>query len=188
MPARRASPMTRPNPTPIVGGALLPRGADTATTAGWPAGRCLSFTGDALASDLYALGNPVVELSHAADNPARRSVRAGERGRCPWPLAQCQRRLPTPDRHIRAWSCPHRTRRRWPTGSAPGRGSGCSSPVALIRGSAAISAPKSRRSPARRLVPATHTVHYGDRHDWSLPATPGRPSADRAADPVGDPL
>lgn len=58
------------NPTPTLGGRLLsPEGGyrDDTQLASRP--DVADFTSDALRADLYVVGNPVVELSHASDNP-----------------------------------------------------------------------------------------------------------------------
>jgi putative CocE/NonD family hydrolase len=57
------------DPTPTIGGPLLsPEGGYRNDTRLAERADVLSFTGDALAQDLYVVGNPVVELSHACDN------------------------------------------------------------------------------------------------------------------------
>ena len=175
------------NPTPIVGGALLaPEGGYR--NDGGLARRpdVLSFTGDALASDLYAVGNPVVELSHAADIPhVDLFVRVSEvdlRGRS-HNVSDGYRRLtaapePGPVR-VELEAVAHRFRagsriRLLIAGGAHPR---------FSRNLGTEEAPIT----GRRLVAATHTVHYGPSR-LVLPTTAGRPSADGATHPVGDPL
>ncbi len=59
------------DPTPTVGGRLLsPEGGYRSDNKLADRADVLSFTGDALAQDLYVVGSPVVELSHACDNPS----------------------------------------------------------------------------------------------------------------------
>jgi putative CocE/NonD family hydrolase len=58
------------NPTPTVGGRLLSRGSgyrNDDSLARRP--DVLSFTGDALPTDLYVVGTPTVELAHTCDTP-----------------------------------------------------------------------------------------------------------------------
>ncbi len=174
-------------PTPIVGGALLgPEGGyrDDSRLARRP--DVLSFTGETLASDLYAVGNPVVELSHAADIPhVDLFVRLSEvdpRGRSHNVSDGYRRLTATPEpgavrveldaiaHRFRAGS---RIRLLIAGGAHPRFSRNLGTEEAPITG--------------RRLVAATHTVHYGPSR-LVLPTTPGRPSADRAAHPVGDPL
>ena len=174
-------------PTPIVGGALLASEGgyrDDTRLARRP--DVLSFTGDALASDLYVVGNPVVELSHAADIPhVDLFVRVSEvdaRGRSHNVSDGYRRLTATPEpgpvrveldavaHRFRAGS---RIRLLIAGGAHPRFSRNLGTEEAPITG--------------RRLVAATHTVHYGPSR-LVLPTTPGRPSADRAADPVGDPL
>jgi putative CocE/NonD family hydrolase len=58
------------NPTPTIGGRLLsPQGGYRNDSKLAERADVLSFTGDALAQDLYVVGSPVVELSHTCDNP-----------------------------------------------------------------------------------------------------------------------
>jgi uncharacterized protein len=58
------------DPTPTIGGRLLsPEGGYRNDSKLADRADVLSFTGDALAKDLYVVGNPVVELSHTCDNP-----------------------------------------------------------------------------------------------------------------------
>jgi hypothetical protein len=58
------------NPTPTIGGRLLsPEGGYRNDTQLALRGDVVDFTGDPLPADLYLLGTPVVELSHACDNP-----------------------------------------------------------------------------------------------------------------------
>lgn len=174
-------------PTPIVGGALLaPEGGYRDDTSLAQRPDVLSFTGDTLASDLYVVGNPVVELSHAADIPhVDLFVRLSEvdiRGRSHNVSDGCQRLTATPEPgnvRLRLDAVAHRFRagsriRLLIAGGAhPRFNRNLGTAEALIA--------------ARRLVPATHIVHYGPSRLF-LPTTPGRPSADRAADTVGDAL
>jgi putative CocE/NonD family hydrolase len=174
-------------PTPIVGGALLaPEGGyrDDTGLAGRP--DVLSFTGDALASDLYVVGNPVVELSHDADIPhVDLFVRVSEvdtRGRS----------HNVSDGYRRLTATPQPGPVRLQLEAVAHRFSAGSRIRLLIAGGAH---PRFTRNlgtqeapiTGRRLVAATHTVHYGPSR-LVLPTTAGRPSADRTADPVGDPL
>jgi putative CocE/NonD family hydrolase len=173
-------------PTPIVGGALLASEGgyrDDSRLARRP--DVLSFTGDTLASDLYAVGNPVVELSHAADIPhVDLFVRLSEvdpRGRS-HNVSDGYRRLtaaPEPgpvrvelDAVAHRFRAGSRIRLLIAGGAHPRFSRNLGTEEAPITG--------------RRLVAATHTVHYGPSR-LVLPMTPGRPSADRAAHPVGDP-
>ncbi len=81
---RRHSAMTPPTRRPPPAVRCCPPTAVTATTAGSRCGAdVLGFTGATLTHDLYVYGNPVVELAHTSDNPARRPVRPGQRGRQP---------------------------------------------------------------------------------------------------------
>jgi putative CocE/NonD family hydrolase len=58
------------HPTPTVGGRLLsPEGGYRNDAKLAARADVLCFTGDALATDLYVVGKPVVELSHSCDNP-----------------------------------------------------------------------------------------------------------------------
>ena len=58
------------DPTPTIGGRLLsPQGGHRNDTKLAERADVLSFTGDALAQDLYVVGIPVLELSHSCDNP-----------------------------------------------------------------------------------------------------------------------
>ena len=146
------------HPTPTVGGRLLARNSGYRDdTALGERADVLSFTSGPLDADLYVCGNPVVELAHECRHPALRPVRPDQRGRRARALPQRQRRIPPVRRLRRAGrSASSSTRSR--TGSAPERGSGCSSPAGRIRASPATSAPVSRRSPAggwsRRRTPS----------------------------------
>jgi predicted acyl esterase len=73
-PADTSSPSTFQydpgSPTPTIGGRLLsPEGGYRDDSRLCGRADVLAFTGDVLPSDLYMVGSPVVELSHAADNP-----------------------------------------------------------------------------------------------------------------------
>jgi putative CocE/NonD family hydrolase len=58
------------DPTPTIGGRLLaPEGGYRVDTKLAERRDVLTFTGDALAQDLYVLGSPVIELAHSCDNP-----------------------------------------------------------------------------------------------------------------------
>ncbi|HTQ22050.1 CocE/NonD family hydrolase [Mycobacterium sp.] len=58
------------NPTPMIGGPLLtPTGGYRNDSRLALRHDVLSFTGATLPRDLYAYGNPVIELEHSADNP-----------------------------------------------------------------------------------------------------------------------
>ena len=82
------------DPTPTIGGRLLSaEGGYRNDTKLAQRADVLTFTGDALAQDLYVVGSPVVELSHSCDNPHNDLfVRVSEvdaRG----PIPQRQRRI-----------------------------------------------------------------------------------------------
>lgn len=58
------------NPTPTIGGRLLsPEGGYRKDTSLAQRADVLSFTSDRLSTDLFAVGTPVLELSHSCDNP-----------------------------------------------------------------------------------------------------------------------
>lgn len=58
------------DPTPTVGGRLLSPEAGYRRDDKLAArADVLTFTGDALAQDVYVVGNPIIELSHSCDNP-----------------------------------------------------------------------------------------------------------------------
>ncbi|WP_235892348.1 CocE/NonD family hydrolase [Mycolicibacterium hodleri] len=58
------------DPTPTIGGRLLsPEGGYRDDTALAMRPDVVDFTGDPLTVDLYVIGSPVIELSHACDNP-----------------------------------------------------------------------------------------------------------------------
>jgi putative CocE/NonD family hydrolase len=147
----------------------------------------LSFSGDVLASDLYVIGSPVLELSHAADIPyVDLFVRVSEvdrrgRSRC---VGDGYRRLTATREpggvHIELDALAHRFRagsriRLLVAGGAhPRFDRNCGTDEPPIT--------------AQRLVAATHTVFHGarGRSRLVLPTTAGRPSPDSLANPVGD--
>ena len=58
------------NPTPTIGGRLLsPEGGYRDDTRLAVRPDTADFTGEPLATDLYVVGNPVIELAHSCDNP-----------------------------------------------------------------------------------------------------------------------
>ncbi len=176
------------NPTPTVGGPLLaPQGGYRDDSELALRADVLSFTGDVLPTDLYVVGNPVVELSHAADIPhVDLFVRVSEvdaRGRSQNVSDGYQRLTATPEPggvRVDLDAVAHRFR--------------AGSRIRLLIAGGAH--PRFSRNPgtaeapisAQRLVAATHTVfHGGDAPSrLILPTTNGRPSADRATDPLGD--
>lgn len=176
------------NPTPIVGGPLLaPEGGYRDDSRLARRADVLSFTGHVLPADMYVVGTPVVELSHAADIPhVDLFVRVSEvnaRGRSHNVSDGYQRVTATPEPgriRIELDAMAHRFRR--------------GSRIRLLVAGGAH--PRFGRNPgtdeptisARRLVPAVHTVQHGQGgfSRLILPTTPGTPSADGPADPVGD--
>ena len=66
---RRRSPTTPPTRHRPSAAGCWRRRVATATTPGWPNDpTCSTFTGDPLQADLYAVGTPVIQLSHSCDN------------------------------------------------------------------------------------------------------------------------
>jgi uncharacterized protein len=176
------------NPTPIVGGPLLfPEGGYRNDSRLARRADVLSFTGDVLGSDVYVVGNPVVELWHAADIPhVDLFVRVSEvdaRGRS----------HNVSDGYLRLTATPEPGRVRIELDAVAHRFAAGSRIRLLIAGGAH---PRFSRNlgtdeppiTAQRLVTATHSVFHGARGSSRLvlPTTPGRPSAHGAANPVGD--
>ena len=144
------------HPTPTVGGRLLARNSgyrdDTALAEH---ADVLSFTSGPLDADMYVCGDPVVELADESDIPhfdvfvrisevdTHGRSRNVSDGFCRFDAQPAGRSASSSTRS--------------PTGSAPERGSGCSSPPGHIRATPATSAPVSRRSAAegwsRRSTP-----------------------------------
>lgn len=176
------------NPTPVVGGPLLaPQGGYRDDSRLALRADVLSFTGDVLTSDLYVVGNPVVELSHAADIPhVDLFVRVSE-------VDARARSRNVSDGYRRLTATPEPGGVRMDLDAVAHRFRAGSRIRLLIAGGAH---PRFSRNPgtgeapitAQRLVAATHTVFHGTdaRSRLILPTTAGRPSADRAADPLGD--
>ncbi|OBF59543.1 hydrolase [Mycobacterium sp. 852002-50816_SCH5313054-b] len=173
------------DPTPTTGGPLL------STNAGYrddsrlaQRDDVLTFTSLTLTHDLYVYGNPVVELAHSSDNPhVDLFVRVSEvdaKGRSR-NVSDGYRRLSGKTKTVRIEldGITHRFRagsriRVLITGSwfpRYARNLGTDEP--LLTG--------------RQATPATHAVHYG-RSRLLLPVGAGDLSADRVADPAGDPV
>jgi uncharacterized protein len=177
------------NATPIVGGPLVlsPEGGYRDDSRLAQRADMLSFTGPVLLSDLYVIGNPVVELSHTADIPyVDMFVRVSEvdpRGR--------SRNVSDGYRRLTATSKPGLVRIK--LDAVAHRFRAGSRIRLLIAGG---DHPRFSRNlgtdeppiTAQRLVAATHTVFHGAcvLSRLVLPTSAGRPSAHRAADPVGD--
>lgn len=175
------------HPTPTIGGRLLsPEGGyrDDSELAGRD--DVLSFTGDVLTGDLYALGNPVIELSHTSDNPnADVFVRVSEvdaKGRSR-NVSDGYLRLHRTSEHVRIEL--DAVAYRFPAGSRIRVLVAGGSHPRYARNTGTGEPPVS----AHRLAPATHTVHHGagGTSRLVLPTRPDPPSADRAADQVSDP-
>ena len=176
------------HPTPILGGPLVlaRKGGYRDDSALARRDDVLSFTSEPLRSDLYVVGSPVVELSHAADiRHVDVFVRVSEvevRGRSRNVSDGYQRLSATSepgDVRIELDAVAHRFR--------------AGSRIRLLIAGGAY--PRFNRNhgtgepliSGRRLVPATHTVHHGaSRSRLILPTTPVRPSADGSSDPVRD--
>ena len=126
------------DPTPILGGPLVlaAKGGYREDSRLARRADVLSFTSDPLPSDLYVVGHPVVELSHAADTPhvdvAVRVSEVDSRGRSR-NVSDGYRRVTTSSEpggvHVELEAVAHRFR--------AGSRSGCSSPAAPTRGSTA---------------------------------------------------
>lgn len=165
------------DPTPSIGGplGLSPDGGYRDDSALAERADVLSFTSEPLASDLYVVGYPVLELLHAADIPhvdlAVRISEVDPQGRSR-NVCDGYRRLtvtaePTIVR-IELQGMAH----RFPAGSR----------IRLVVAGGAH--PRFDRNlgtgepltTGQRLVPATHTVEHGDGNSrLILPATPVRP-------------
>jgi len=176
------------SPTPSVGGPLLfEKGGYRDDSRLARREDVLSFTGDVLASDLYVIGSPVVELSHAADIPqVDLFVRVSEvdargRSRC---VGDGFRRLTATqepsgvcielDAVAHRFRAGSRIRLLVAGGAHPRFDRNCGTDEPPIT--------------AQRLIATTHSVFHGARGSSRLvlPTTAGRPSPDRAANPVGD--
>ena len=175
-------------PTPNVGGPLLfEKGGYRDDSRLARREDVLSFTGNVLASDLYVIGSPVVELSHAADIPQTdlfvrvSEVDARGRSRCvgdgfrrltatPEPRGVCIE-LDAVAHRFRAGS---RIRLLIAGGAHPRFNRNCGTDEPPIT--------------AQGLVAATHTVFHGARGHSRLvlPTAAGRPSPDSLANPIGD--
>jgi hypothetical protein len=174
------------DPTPTTGGPLLsPNGGYRDDGRLALRDDVLAFTSLTLTRDLHVYGNPVVELTHTADNPhVDLFVRVSEvdaKGR--------SRNVSDGYRRLRAAQKPGKTvsveldaiAHRFPAGSRI---------RVLIAGSWF---PRYARNlgteepvlTGRQSKPATHAVHYG-RSRLLLPVGPSDPSTDRVADPDGD--
>jgi uncharacterized protein len=181
------------DPTPTVGGRLLsPEGGYRDDGRLAERDDVLSFTGEVLTTDLYVLGNPVVELAHSSDNPyvdvfvrvsevdakgRSRNVSDGFRRLTPRPgsesrPATVRGELDAVAHRFRAGS---RIRVLVAGGSHP----------RFARNLGTDDAPVT----AQRLATATHVVHHGADaiSRLLLPSSPRPGSTDAAADPVGDP-
>ncbi len=166
------------NPTPTIGGRLLsPDGGHRNDTRLAQRPDVLSFTGDPLPTDLYVVGTPVIELSHSSDNPYNDVfVRVSEvdaKGRSV-NVTDGFQRLTTDSGVVRIeldatayrFAAGSRIRVLVAGGSHPrfARNLGTDEPLLT----------------ARRMVPATHTVHHGEGgiSRLVLPAGPRPSSAD----------
>jgi putative CocE/NonD family hydrolase len=170
------------DPTPTVGGRLLSaEGGYREDTRLAERTDVLSFTGDPLAADLYLVGNPVVELSHSCDNPYNdvfvRVSEVGGKGKAKGKSTNVTdgfRRLTTDSGLVRIEldAVAHRFR----AGSRIRVLVAGGSHPRFARNLGTEEPPVS----GRRLVPATHTVHYGEGgvSRLVLPAGPQPPSAD----------
>jgi putative CocE/NonD family hydrolase len=177
------------DPTPAVGGplGLAPESGYRDDSALARREDVLSFTSEPLPSDLYVVGHPTLELSHAADIPhvdlAVRISEVDSKGRSRNVSDGYRRLIAKTDPEtvqVEFQAMAHRFRagsriRLLVAGGAHprfDRNLGTGEPLTT----------------AQRLVAATHTVHYGA--DGSsrliLPATLGRPSADRPDNRVSD--
>jgi putative CocE/NonD family hydrolase len=177
------------DPTPTTGGPLLtPRGGYRDDSGLALRDDVLAFTSLTLTRDLHVYGNPVVELTHASDNPhVDLFVRVSEvsgfgaKGRSR-NVSDGYRRLDAArnmresisvelDGIAHRFRAGSRIRVLIAGGWSPryARNLGTEEPVLT----------------GRESRPATHAVHYG-RSRLLLPVGPAEPSADRAADPGGD--
>ena len=176
------------DPTPTTGGPLLSTNGgyrdDTRLTA---RDDVLAFTSLTLTHDLYAYGNPVVELAHSSDNPhVDLFVRVSEvdaKGRSR-NVSDGYRRLGAADAaagtelvRVELDGIAHRFR----AGSRI---------RVLIAGSWFPRFARNLGTAEPMLTglqsaPATHAVHYG-RSRLLLPVGPADPLGDRVADPTGD--
>ena len=180
------------DPTPTVGGRLLsPEGGYRNDGRLAERDDVLSFTSDVLTTDLYVLGNPVVELWHSSGNPyvdlfvrvsevdakgRSRNVSDGFRRLTPRPGFQSQPAMVSIEldavaHRFRAGS---RIRVLVAGGSHPRFARNLGTDEAPVTG--------------QRLAPATHEVHHGadGLSRLLLPSSPHLGSTDAAADPVGD--
>jgi uncharacterized protein len=174
------------DPTPTIGGRLLsPEGGYRNDSRLAERGDVLTFTGDALSQDIYAVGTPVIELSHSCDNPHNdvfvRVSQVDAKGRSR-NVSDGFRRLTTDSGRRPTGSVDSGVVRieldaiahRFPAGSrirvlvAGGshprfaRNLGTGEPIAT----------------GRRLASATHTVHLGEGASrLVLPASPRPPSS-----------
>jgi uncharacterized protein len=180
-PAETAPPSTftydPANPTPTVGGRLLsPEGGYRTDTRLAQRADVLSFTGDPLASDLYVVGTPVVELAHSCDNPFNdlfvRVSQVDARGRSV-NVSDGFRRLTSDSGTVRVEldAISH----RFPAGSRIRLLVAGGSHPRFARNLGTDEPPVS----GRRMVPATHTVHHGDggASRLILPAGPRPPES-----------
>ncbi|PEG36388.1 hydrolase [Mycolicibacterium agri] len=162
------------DPTPTIGGRLLaPEGGYRVDSKLSERRDVLTFTGDALAQDLYVVGNPVVELSHSCDNPHNdlfvrvsevdtkgRSRNVSDGYRCG--AADSGTVVIELDAVAHRFRAGSRIRVLVAGGSHPrfARNLGTGEPLRT----------------GRRLQPATHTVHLGDGASrLRLPAAPRLP-------------
>ena len=177
------------DPTPAVGGplGLSPESGYREDSALARRPDVLSFTSEPLPSDLYVVGHPALELSHAANIPyvdlAVRISEVDSRGRSRNVTDGYRRLTATAEPaavQIEFQAVAHRFRagvriRLLVAGGAHprfDRNLGTGEPLTT----------------AQRLLAATHTVHHGadGPSRLVLPASHGRPSADRPAYGVGD--
>ncbi len=173
------------DPTPTTGGPLLsPNGGYRDDSRLALRDDVLAFTSLTLTRDLHVYGNPVVELAHSSDNPhVDLFVRVSEvdaKGRSR-NVSDGYRRLSGKAKTVRIEldGIAHRFRAgfrirvlisgSWFPRFARNLGTG----EPLLTG--------------RQATPATHAVHYG-RSRLLLPVGAADPSADRVADPAGNPV
>ncbi|MGV0792629.1 CocE/NonD family hydrolase [Mycolicibacterium sp. XJ1819] len=165
------------HPTPTVGGRVLsPAGGYRKDDSLAQRPDVLCFTGDALPTDLYVAGSPVVELAHSCDNPHNDLfVRLSE-------VDAKGRSRNVSDGYV-ASAADSGTVRVELDGVAHRFRAGSRIRVLVAGGSH----PRFARNlgtgeplgTGRRLVPATHTVHLGDGASrLLLPADQRPPSAD----------
>ncbi|WP_233213503.1 CocE/NonD family hydrolase [Mycobacterium hubeiense] len=148
------------DPTPTVGGRLLaPEGGYRNDTRLAQRPDVLSFTGEALASDLYVVGTPVVELAHESDNPYNdvfvRVSQLDAKGRSV-NVTDGFRRLTTTSGMVRIELDP--VAHRFPAGSRIRLLVAGGSHPRFARNLGTGEPPISGRA----LAPAKHTVHHGD--------------------------